>query len=221
MRVLFGILLGFVIVAVAAALVLATGTWNVAASRAPSRLESRLALYAATRSIQKHAPTRTIPATGADALRGGLSHFKENCVMCHGAPGVPEDELGMGLNPPAPDLTLPQIQKMTDGQLFWVIQNGIRMTGMPAFGPTHSEREIWMMVAFVRHLPEITAAEQQALKAGREEEEEHHQEGAAGGEKSGTGETPAPSGDEHEEHERGESLAPATSPTQMTTPHRG
>ncbi len=220
MRLLSGILLGIVLVGVAIALVLGSGSWNVAASRAPSRLESRLAIYAATRSIQKHAPLRTNPLSGADALRGGLAHFKENCVMCHGAPGVPEDELGMGLNPPAPDLTLPQIQKMTDGQLFWVIQNGIRMTGMPAFGPTHNEREIWMMVTFVRHLPEITADEQQALKAGRGEEEGHHEEASEGPERPG-GEAPAPSGEEHEGHEHAPGPAPAPpSPALLTTPGR-
>ena len=221
MRVVFGIFLGFVIVAVAIALILTSGSWNVAASRSPSRFESRLALYAATKSIQKHASTRTNPVSGPEALRGGLAHFKENCVMCHGAPGVPEEELGMGLNPPAPDLTLPQIQRMTDGQLFWVIQNGIRMTGMPAFGPTHNEREIWTLVAFVRHLPEITAAEQQALKAGREEEGEHHHEGAGaeGGEKPAGGEAAAPEGEEH--HERGDGPAPTASPAPAATARAG
>lgn len=221
MRVLFGVLLGIILVGVAAALVLGSGSWNVAASRAPSRFESRLALYAATRSIEKHASSRTNPTTGPDAVQAGLIHFKENCVMCHGAPGVPEDELGMGLNPPAPDLTLPQIQKMTDGQIFWVIQNGIRMTGMPAFGPTHNEREIWTMVAFVRHLPEITSAEQQALKAAREQEEEHHHEEAAEvGEKAGGGEATSPSGREREEHQRGPDAPPAASPAPVTTPGR-
>lgn len=220
MRVVFGIFLGFVIVAVAIALILTSGSWNVAASRSPSRFESRLALYAATKSIQKHASTRTNPVSGPEALRGGLAHFKENCVMCHGAPGVPEDELGMGLNPPAPDLTLPQIQRMTDGQLFWVVQNGIRMTGMPAFGPTHNEREIWTIVAFVRHLPEITAAEQQALKAGRGEEEGHHEEASEAGEKPGGGEPGEPSSEKGEEREHGGSPTPAAPPAAVTTPGR-
>ena len=94
---------------------------------------------------------------------------------CHGAPGVEESEFGEGLNPPAPDLTLPAMQRMRDGELFWVVSNGIRMTGMPAFSPTHKEDEIWKIVAFVRHLPEITKEEQQTLKAGREEETGHHE----------------------------------------------
>ena len=75
------------------------------------------------------------------------------CVSCHGAPGVDASEAGDGLNPPAPDLTLPRVQKRTDGELFWLVQNGIRMTGMPAFGTTHKDEEIWKIVAFVRRLP--------------------------------------------------------------------
>jgi mono/diheme cytochrome c family protein len=92
------------------------------------------------------------------------------CVTCHGAPGVDPSEAGQGLNPPAPDLTLAKVQARSDGELFWIIQNGIRMTGMPAFGPTHKEQAIWRMVAFVRHLPELSKDEEKALSGGHEEE---------------------------------------------------
>lgn len=179
MRLLVGILLGFLIVAVAVAVIAATGMCNVAASSPPSKTETRFANYATQKSIQKRAPSKSNPFSGPAAIKAGLPHYKENCVMCHGAPGVPETEFGMGLNPAAPDLTLPLIQEMTDGQLFWVVSNGIRMTGMPAFKPTHSEEQIWKIVAFVRHLPEIGPEEQKILKAGQEEGEHHH-EGEAG-----------------------------------------
>ena len=65
------------------------------------------------------------------------------CLTCHGAGTVDPSEIGEGLNPPAPDLTQPSVQSKTDGELFWIVQNGIRMTGMPAFGPTHKDEEIW------------------------------------------------------------------------------
>ena len=70
---------------------------------------------------------------------------------------------------------LPKVQARSDGELFWIAANGIRMTGMPAFSPTHDEKEIWEMVAFIRHLPEITDEETARLKAeagGEEEREE-------------------------------------------------
>ena len=79
-------------------------------------------------------------------------------------------EIGEGLNPPAPDLTQPSVQSKTDGELFWIVQNGIRMTGMPAFGPTHKDEELWTLVAFMRHLPELTRAEEAELEKGREKE---------------------------------------------------
>ena len=63
-----------------------------------------------------------------------------------------------GLNPPAPELRKGEVQKeYTDAELYWIIKNGIRMTGMPAFGPTHKENELWVIVAFTRRLPEMQA----------------------------------------------------------------
>jgi hypothetical protein len=89
---------------------------------------------------------------------------------------VDPGEIGQGLNPGAPDLTLARVQGRTDGQLFWIVSNGIRMTGMPAFSPTHGENEIWQVVAFVRHLPEITDEETTQLKGETESQEHHHEE---------------------------------------------
>ena len=80
-------------------------------------------------------------------------------------------EIGEGLNPPAPDLTLPRVQGRPDGELFWIVSNGIRTTGMPAFGPTHKPEEIWKIVSLIRPLPELTAEEQKALKAAEEHRE--------------------------------------------------
>ncbi len=180
MRVLTGILIGWLLIAGAIGLIVWSGSVNVAATNPPGRFEKRFAAFALNRAIQKRAPVRTNPFSKPEDIRVGLAHYKENCADCHGAPGVEESEVGQGLNPPAPDLTLPAVQRMRDGELFWVISNGIRMTGMPAFSPTHKEDEIWKMVAFVRHLPEITREEQQTLKAGREEETGHHETSESG-----------------------------------------
>ena len=62
---------------------------------------------------------------------------------------------------------------MRDGELYWIVSNGIRMTGMPAFSSTHTSDEIWKIVAFVRHMPELTEEEQHVLKAGRDEKTTH------------------------------------------------
>ena len=208
MRVLTGILIGVVLVAAAVGLLFWSGSYNVAATNPPGRFEKKFAAFALDRAIQKRAPVRTNPFSKPEDVRAGLAHFKENCVDCHGAPGVEESEFGQGLNPPAPDLTLPALQKLRDGELFWVVSNGIRMTGMPAFSPTHKEDEIWKIVAFVRHLPEITKEEQQTLKAGREEETGHHEaeSGGAPGEKKEQSAAP--------EEKRAHTHPPGTKPHQ-------
>jgi mono/diheme cytochrome c family protein len=165
MRFLAGILVGLLLVAAGAGAWIASGTFNVAATKPPGRLEKRLADFALDRSVKRRAPRGKNPFAGsAEAAREGLVHYKEMCVTCHGAPGIDPSEIGEGLNPPAPDLTLPKVQALSDGELFWLLQNGIRMSGMPGFGPTHNDQEVWNIVTFLRRLPEITPEEQKLLK---------------------------------------------------------
>jgi mono/diheme cytochrome c family protein len=164
MKFLSGAIFGILVLAVGAAAFFSAGLFNVAASVPPSTLESRVARFALDRSVARRAPeTRNPLKPEPDLLRDGREHYKHMCVTCHGAPGVDASEVGEGLNPPAPDLTLARVQKRTDGELFWIVQNGIRMSGMPAFGPTHKDREVWAIVAFLRHLPELTPAEEKDL----------------------------------------------------------
>jgi mono/diheme cytochrome c family protein len=167
MKFLSGLVLGVVAAGLCAVALVASGVIDPAASVAPSALETRIARFALDRAVARRAP-RSPNALKADleVLRGGLAHYKSMCVTCHGAPGVDASEAGVGLNPPAPDLSLGRVQKRTDGELFWLVQNGIRMTGMPAFGPTHKDEEIWKIVAFLRHLPALTPEEEKALQAG-------------------------------------------------------
>ena len=174
MRFFTGILFGFFLTGLVVAAFLATGSYDVSAVKPPSRIESRLATFALNRSVAKRAPKDKNPIPPSpETLRSGLAHYRENCVTCHGAPGVDTSEIGQGLNPPAPDLTLPRVQARPDGEMFWIVSNGIRTTGMPAFSPTHKPEEIWKIVSFLRHLPEVTAEEQKALKAGGEGPEHH------------------------------------------------
>jgi len=166
MRFFAGLVFGTLAIGVAAAAVLVSGILEVAAAVPPSTLETRVARFALDRSVARRAPRATNPV-GSDpgAVREGGRHYKEMCVVCHGAPGVDPSEIGEGLNPPAPDLTLQRVQRRSDGELFWIVQNGIRMSGMPAFGPSHKERQIWEIVAFLRHLPSLTPEEEKALAA--------------------------------------------------------
>ena len=168
MRFLLGIVTGLLLVAAAAVFLIATGAIPIAATKPPSDLEQRVAKLALGRSLARHAPSTANPVKASpEVLAKALTHYRSMCLTCHGAGSVDPSAIGEGLNPPAPDLSQPSVQKRTDGELFWVIQNGIRMTGMPAFGPSHKDEELWELVAFLRHLPELTSEEESALEGAR------------------------------------------------------
>jgi len=102
-----------------------------------------------------------------DVIKESLAHFADHCALCHANDGSGQTPIGKNVNPKALDLRLPDIQSMSDGEIFWVIHNGIRFTAMPAWG----EREIdkdwdsWKLVHFIRHLPQLTPEELDQMKA--------------------------------------------------------
>ncbi len=119
----------------------------------------------------------------AAALGRARAHFADHCASCHGNDGRGKTKLGQGLYPKAPDMTLPETQSLSDGELFAIIENGVRLTGMPAWGqPGHEDdQETWELVHFIRGLDRLTPhelAEMEALnpksrKAFEEEEAIH------------------------------------------------
>ena len=171
MKFLSGMVFGILLLLAAGAAFVGAGFFNTAAIVPPGALERKVAAFALDRSVHRRAPKAANPLKpDPEVLREGLAHYKAMCVTCHGAPGVDASEAGEGLNPPAPDLTTGKVQKRTDGELFWLVQSGIRMTGMPAFGPTHKDEEIWKIVAFVRRLPALSPDEARELKTAGEKE---------------------------------------------------
>ena len=156
------------IVAAAVGLVASLGILDFSASNPPSRIEERAARFALDRSIARHAPTIRNPLAASERdAAAGLVLFRSHCVGCHGAPGVDPTEEGASLNPPAPGLTLPRVQARSDGQLFWIVSRGVRMTGMPSFAASRSEHEVWQLVTAMRRLPRLSEAERRALGSGR------------------------------------------------------
>src|SRR5262249_40500327 len=138
---------------------------------------------ARNRSIAAHCRDIVVPPLDRPGmLDTGFEEFHEMCGGCHGEPGESPSAVRQGLNPPAPDFTDPEVQRQyTDAELCWIIQNGVSMTGMPAFGDTHDDDTIWSIVAFVRRLPTLGAEGYAALErkqeAGSGEDEggdEHH-----------------------------------------------
>lgn len=171
---------GILITLLVPILLLAMGAINMGADVKPGLIERTLAPWGRDRSVAKRAPNEKNSYAGdRAAIAAGLDYYRENCLMCHGAPDVAGAALSKGLNPPAPSLGKEE-NDTPDGELFWVIKHGIRMTPMPAFGPTHTDEEIWKIVAFVRHLPDLTEQERASLLAATGEGAHHHGGGTNG-----------------------------------------
>lgn len=115
------------------------------------------------RALAWRAPQAEIPAEADPAQ--GLDHYAATCIHCHGAPEISPAEWAHAMQPPPPELWEPPTQQMSDGELFHVIAHGVKMTGMPAFGPDHSDAELWSIVALVRRLNELADEQRQRLKS--------------------------------------------------------
>ncbi|MGE0705264.1 MAG: cytochrome c [Vicinamibacterales bacterium] len=154
-------LLGVVAIVVAAT-VYAIARRGLSTRTEPSQLEElvarsmrRLAMPSAVRSMANPVePTEAV-------LQEGLEHFADHCAVCHANDGSGDTEMGRGLYPRAPDMRVSPTQDLTDGELFSIIENGVRLTGMPAWGTgtPEGERASWALVHFVRRLPRLTDEE--------------------------------------------------------------
>jgi len=130
-------------------------------------METRIARAARRLALPRTARERKNPVPeSATAIADGMAHFADHCASCHGNDGGGQTEMGRGLYPKTPDMRLPQTQALSDGELFYIIDNGVRFTGMPAFGTgTEAGAEsTWRLVHFVRRLPRLTADELQRME---------------------------------------------------------
>ncbi len=102
-----------------------------------------------------------------DVIKESLAHFADHCALCHANDGSGQTPIGKNVNPKALDLRLPDIQSMSDGEIFWVIHNGIRFTAMPAWGEGDpaEDKDSWKLVHFIRHLSQLTPEELDLMKA--------------------------------------------------------
>lgn len=196
------ILLGIVILALGAVYVAVSFLHNgVSAKATPTALEVMMARKARHIALPRSARSLTnpLPAT-AENLRDGRLHFADHCAICHGNDGSCDTMMGSGLYPKPPDLRHAETQSLSDGELFWIIENGVRFTGMPAFSTRHSSQEdSWKLVHFIRHLPQLTAEEKMEMEKynpkGPDDRMEEQQE-----DDFLNGATPAPKPESHHHH---------------------
>lgn len=116
-------------------------------------------------AVREHAEGIQAPPLRDPALvRRGFVLYQENCLVCHGAPGVPREQVGRGLNPNPPPLFM-AAPDWTDPELYWIIKHGLKMAGMPAFDAGHSETDLWALTAFTRRIPELSVREYRSMVA--------------------------------------------------------
>jgi mono/diheme cytochrome c family protein len=131
----------------------------------PSKMEELVATLARNLSIPAAARNARNPFEGTpQVLMEGREHFADHCALCHANDGSGETEVGQNLYPKAPDMRRSATQNLTDGQIYYIIQNGVRLTGMPAWGASHSAEDTWKLVAFIRHLPQLSVEEKKDME---------------------------------------------------------
>jgi mono/diheme cytochrome c family protein len=135
---------------------------GLSARREPSAVEAFVARRLRHLAIPSGQRGRAnpLPAT-PQAVAEGRAHFADHCAICHANDGSGDTEVGRGLYPKAPDMRRADTQSLSDGELFYIIRNGVRFTGMPAWGSDDpaSDEASWQLVHFIRHLPDLTAEE--------------------------------------------------------------
>ncbi len=168
MKTLVTLLIAAATVAIGAIVYAFSGIHDVSASSPHSGVISWLLSTTAHASVERRSSDIDVPdLSDASLARAGIKDFDAMCVACHGAPGREPEAMGQGLNPPAPDLA-ESAAHMNPAELFWVTKNGLKMTGMPAWGATHDDDALWPVVAFITTLADLDADGYQALLASAE-----------------------------------------------------
>jgi mono/diheme cytochrome c family protein len=184
-RLIFALVTCLLIVVVAGA---GYGLWMVhrgfSTRTPPGAIEASIASMMRSAGVPSHYRSLRNPVTGTpDVLREGMEHWADHCATCHANNGSGDTMYGKMLYPRPPDMRGKPTQDMSDGELYYTIQNGIMLSGMPAFGePGDNDLDSWKLVAFIRHLPSLSQAEETGMEKMnpkspdemKEEQEEEH-----------------------------------------------
>ena len=168
MKTTWTLLVATLVVAVGTVTFAYSGLYDVSARTSHTGPVAWLLSTTSGAAIRRRATSIDVPDLSAESLvQAGVNDYEAMCADCHGAPGRATTALAQGLNPEAPDLAT-SAASMSPGELFWVTKNGIKMTGMPAWGATHDDASLWPVVAFLTRLPELDADGYRAYLASAE-----------------------------------------------------
>ena len=175
MKILLSVLSTLIVIIFFCLVFIYSGWYEVSASNKDGGIVEWIVQTTKNNSIESRIEDISVPdLNDSIRIKEGFEHYNEMCVSCHGAPGKEESELSKGLNPPAPYL-VEEAEEIDPRELFWITKNGIKMTGMPAWGKTHSDEKIWAIVAFVKKLPEMNGEEYERMENESGMLEEGHQ----------------------------------------------
>lgn len=165
----------FALAAAAGLVILYSGVVSIAASRPHFSLTKWVLERGMERSVERHSSGLKAPATYTEEqLRHGFTHYDKMCALCHTAPGMKQSEISQGMRPKPPELQK-IARELKDTEIFWLISHGIKFTGMPSFGKTHSENQIWGIVGFVKLLPDMSPQEYDRWKKVSDQgRDDHH-----------------------------------------------
>jgi mono/diheme cytochrome c family protein len=139
------------------------GFVDFSADQQPSSTERHFAMAAVDASTDRHASDQKNPLQPTEEnIVAGSILYRNHCAGCHGTPSNPDGRFGHSFNPPVPQF-FKEGADMADNQNFYIIQHGIRWTGMPAWKNTLSENETWQIIAFLSHLEKLPPAAQKEL----------------------------------------------------------
>jgi mono/diheme cytochrome c family protein len=153
---------------VTASLVVPIMMHGISARGRPTRTEELIARRMRHLAIPRSARSMANPLPASpDLMARARAHFADHCATCHGNDGRGDTTIGRSLYPKVPDMTLPATQSLSDGELFAIIENGVRLTGMPAWGTPSAadDAESWELVHLIRRLPRLTQEEVEEMKA--------------------------------------------------------
>jgi len=173
-----------VLLVIAGALVYWVFSHGFSARAEPSAMEKAMVRRMRRIAIPSGAgQLKNLEPVNEETMAEAREHFVEHCSVCHGIDGHGGTTFGRNMYPKVPDLTLGDTQRLSDGELFYMISNGIRFSGMPAFGGEDSPQELWHLVPFLRRLPQLSPEELKRMRqmAGERGSHETGEESGQGG----------------------------------------
>jgi mono/diheme cytochrome c family protein len=141
-----------------------SGFYDIAASSPHSPVVKWIFTTIKVQSVHRYAHKVPLLQNQTETdFKEGFGFYDQTCIICHAAPGIGESDISKGLNPDPPEFAK-GLPDWSEDEIFWVVKHGLKMTGMPAFGPTHSDKELAAVTRFLSRLPKMSPMQYKKLR---------------------------------------------------------